>query len=295
MRARALVEKAVARQGKADSVFSDWAPWTFCQMLNGLEETYGDRSAFQGWVRRFQEANRPRKHWPAQWYLRPVARPATGHSLLFEDPLRTAMRGWSWQDPLGDSDRLVGDGLQIQASCGRDLVPPNLSAPRMVRTLPTALHDTAVEVTCAPGQSDRPAIGGLVLWQDATHFLRLEVGRYGKWDIGFGGCLGDRARVIIGRGRLPEAPLRDWSVDEPVTLRLEIAGDRVTALCSLDGEQWYAVGDVVFPIDGAVQVGVHAVGLIHFKRTIYHGAYPDGTAIRFTDFRMWDVNEGAAP
>jgi hypothetical protein len=33
-----------------------------------------------------------------------------------------------------------------------------------------------------------------------------------------------------------------------------------------------------------VQVGVHAIGMI--DRTIYHGAYPDGTAIRFTSFKV---------
>jgi hypothetical protein len=33
------------------------------------------------------------------------------------------------------------------------------------------------------------------------------------------------------------------------------------------------------------QVGVHAIGMI--DRTIYHGAYPDGTAIRFASFDVW--------
>ena len=72
---------------------------------------------------------------------------------------------------------------------------------------------------------------------------------------------------------------------EQVTLRLEVDGDRVEAFCTLDGEQWYSVGHTTFPMDDTVQVGVHAIGMI--DRTIYHGAYPEGTAIRFTDFRMW--------
>ena len=72
---------------------------------------------------------------------------------------------------------------------------------------------------------------------------------------------------------------------EAITLRLEVDADRVHAFCSLDGEQWYSVGHATFLVDDTVQVGVHAIGMI--DRTIYHGAYPEGTAIRFTSFRMW--------
>jgi hypothetical protein len=32
-------------------------------------------------------------------------------------------------------------------------------------------------------------------------------------------------------------------------------------------------------------VGLHAIGTI--DHTIYHGAYPEGTAICFTTFEMW--------
>jgi hypothetical protein len=57
------------------------------------------------------------------------------------------------------------------------------------------------------------------------------------------------------------------------------------ALCSADGEDWYSVGEVEFPFDGAIQVGLHAIGMI--DRTIYHGAYPNATAIRFESFTLW--------
>jgi hypothetical protein len=39
-----------------------------------------------------------------------------------------------------------------------------------------------------------------------------------------------------------------------------------------------------FSIEDPVQVGVHAIGSI--DRTVYCGAYPDGTAIRFASFQM---------
>ena len=80
-------------------------------------------------------------------------------------------------------------------------------------------------------------------------------------------------------------PAPGWAVGEPITLRLEITGERVEALCSSDGERWYSVGQTSFPLDGDAQVGLHAIGDI--DRTIYPGAYPEGTAIRFTDFSLW--------
>jgi len=39
------------------------------------------------------------------------------------------------------------------------------------------------------------------------------------------------------------------------------------------------------PAEDPLQVGVCAIGNI--DRTAYHGAYPEGTAIRFETFQMW--------
>jgi hypothetical protein len=50
-------------------------------------------------------------------------------------------------------------------------------------------------------------------------------------------------------------------------------------------ESWLTVGPVEFPVEDPVQVGLHAIGNI--DRTIYPGAYPDGTAIRFESFELW--------
>jgi regulation of enolase protein 1 (concanavalin A-like superfamily) len=85
--------------------------------------------------------------------------------------------------------------------------------------------------------------------------------------------------MIIGRGRL------DCEPGSPVFLRLERVGEQVDALCSADGKAWFSVGSVAFPVAGPLQVGLHAIGMI--ERTIYHGAYPDGTATRFESFQLW--------
>ena len=57
--------------------------------------------------------------------------------------------------------------------------------------------------------------------------------------------------------------------------------------CSADGEQWYSVGYVSFPVTDPLQVGMHAIGNI--DRIIYPGAYPEGTAIRFESFQLWTL------
>ena len=48
------------------------------------------------------------------------------------------------------------------------------------------------------------------------------------------------------------------------------------------GGSWRSAGQATFPADDPVEVGLYAVGMI--DRTIYHGAFPDGTAIRFEAF-----------
>ena len=127
----------------------------------------------------------------------------------------------------------------------------------------------------AGGLGPNPAIGGLLLWKDKQNYLRLDRGTRGKYEINFSGCINNED-MVIGRGRLEAAQ---------AYLRLERVGNRVNALCSTDGEEWFTAGSVEFVVDDPVEVGLHAIGMI--DRTIYHGAYPDGTAIRFEHFELW--------
>ena len=189
-------------------------------------------------------------------------------------------------DPLDDCAYKPDGGLVIHAASGRQLWHLNRSAPRLVRTLPPDIENPTFQITCEPALMDRPARGGILLWQNKDNYLWLEVGRFGMRDVAFGGCL-DNRDLVIGRGRLPEGPEPGWTMGEPVTLRFEVTSDRVDALCTLDEERWFSVGHATFPFDETMQVGVHAIGMI--DRAIYHGAYPEGTAIRFTSFKVWDA------
>jgi hypothetical protein len=180
---------------------------------------------------------------------------------------------WSWHDLLGDCARTHHEGLALHAGNGRDLWHVNLSAPRVVQPAPSGAY--SVETVCTPFSEEQPPIGGLLLWQDEQDYLVLEWGRWGPTDIAFRGCLVNED-LYLGRARLPGN--RIW-------LRLERNGEQVRALCSANGEQWFTAGAVAFPYHEGEQVGMHAIGMI--DRTIYHGAYPDGAAIRFESFEVW--------
>ena len=180
---------------------------------------------------------------------------------------------WIWWDPDGGCSYEVNHGLVIRAMATRNLLVWVLNAPRMMRSVE---GDFAAQVTSEPACTDRPGIGGILLWQDKFNYLRLSIGVRAQNEMSLEGCIDDRD-VVIGRGRL---------IADRVTLRLERIGDTVRALCSVDGDEWFTVGQVNFSVTDSVQVGLHAIGFV--DRTIYHSPYPDGTAIRFTDFRLWN-------
>lgn len=128
-----------------------------------------------------------------------------------------------------------------------------------------------------PSEEDVPSIGGIVICKDKDNYLYVVRGETGRDDIALMGWL-DKDYALIGRGRL---------VSERVILRLEMIDGRVKALCSTDGEQWYTVGGTDLAVKYPVEVGLCAFGLHRNNRVIYHGAYPEGTAIRFESFELW--------
>lgn len=269
--------------------FPDWRP-PFVGALSGLQEAYEAPHEFQAFCHRYREEHPEVADSPfLQWFLEPTEplRATTeGRPYVDDEFVGTLSSDWVWQDPFDDCSFTVRNGLEIHAATGRDLWHMNLSAPRVLRSVS---GDFAVQAVCVPvltpalgGQ--KPAIGGLLLWKDRQNFLRLDRGIRGEHEISLEGCLGNQD-VIIGRGRLESASRRVSGSSGRVFLRLERVGDRVNALCSADGERWFTVGQVAFPVEDPVQVGLHAIGNI--DRTIYHGAYPEGTAIRFESFHLW--------
>jgi DNA-binding SARP family transcriptional activator/Cdc6-like AAA superfamily ATPase/predicted Ser/Thr protein kinase len=255
-------------------------------VLSGLEEAHEDPEPFRTFCDRCraQAGDGPF----VQWYLEPADVGAIREQpLLREEFVETLPSDWVWQDPLdgcsfGVASRsangvdTVRDGLEIHAARGRGLWFFNWSAPRMLRSVS---GDWVAQTACVPASEAKPAIGGLVLWKDKKNYLRLDRGATGEHGILFTGCLGNRD-ILIGRGRLQS------DASDRVFLRLERGGERVDALCSADGERWFTVGHVEFLVEDPVQVGMHAIGNI--DRAVYRGAYPDGTAICFESFQLWE-------
>jgi hypothetical protein len=270
-------------------------PLEFASALSGLEEAYEDPEAFRAFCLRLHQEHSHSNGAPfVQWFLE-ATRPLGLSSLVFDGFAEPRWSDWVWHDPFGDCSYKVQDGLQINAANGRGLWHINLSAPRVLQPVPQG-GDFVVQTVCRPVAGGIPAIGGLVLWQDQENYLRLDRGRWGIQEIAFEGCLRNED-VIIGRGRLEMGKLEmgksaNGQMRESagkVFLRLERIGACVRALCSADGVAWFTVGSVAFPVQEPVQVGAHAIGAI--DRTIYHGDYSDGTAIRFESFQLWRADD----
>jgi hypothetical protein len=260
--ARCHFAEAIRRDGPAS--------WS----LAGLEEACPDPTVFRAFCVKYRDTH-PDKDDPRnpRWFLE-AAEPGAFPQRLITDRLSGPPEPtWQWEDPFGDCARQIGEGLEIKAANGRDLWHLNMSAPRLLRA---ASGDFAVQLTCAPASAEKPAIGGLLLWKDQENFLRWERGGFGPNEVWFGGVVRNREQWF-GRGRLRA---------ERIILRLERQGSRVSALCSADGGTWFTAGHTEFAVEEPVKLGPYAIGMI--DRTIYPGAYPDGTSTRFEQFEFWE-------
>lgn len=239
--------------------------------LAGAEAVYTEPD-FQAYCRQVQ-AEKP-DFLLHQWWLEPTE---PDFRLPDEDSLHPKSRPEGsrpnpqlshWVDPFGDCEWTVAkDGVVLRAVNRRDLWVNNVSAPRLLQ--PVA-GDFAIQVVCRAAETDRPAIGGLLLWHDQENYLRLTWGEYGAAAVTLVGCMANIDQML-GRGRLVHSG--------QVHLRLERIGSQVRALCSANGQAWFCAGIVTFSTTTELAIGLHAIGKI--DRTFYPGAYPAGTAIHF--------------
>ncbi len=258
----------------------------FAGLLTGLETMYeateGDNAGFKRYCEAF-ELPRQSSYMPVpqQWFLKTALDVETeiGGDTAVSDSFTPLLDDeWTWHDPLGDCAFTISSGLQMQANNGRDIWQLNLSAPRLLRPI---AGEFVAQTVCRPvaSESPKPAIGGLLLWKDKFNFLRLVWGSRGVREFSFDGCL-DNQTTVIGRGLLPQN-----SVTDRVLMRLTRKADTVQAFCSPDGEAWFSLGQISFPVTTSLQIGLHAVGGI--DRLIYPDSYLDGTAVQFDSFSLW--------
>jgi DNA-binding SARP family transcriptional activator/regulation of enolase protein 1 (concanavalin A-like superfamily) len=237
--------------------------------LAGLEAACAAADDFQALCREVQHQRPELAHMGLQqWWLSPATPDVDLRSETLAALQSDMEQGrWQWVDPLGDCSFSLADDLTIRAANCRDLWGINLSAPRLMQP---ANGDFAVQVTCHAATADRPAMGGLLLWQDKANYLRLTWGELDAESVALAGSLENR-NLVIGRGSLRH--------EGAITLRLERRGDMVRALCSADEREWFGVGEMTFTAHAAQVVGLHAIGAI--DRMVWPGAYPEGTTMRF--------------
>jgi adenylate cyclase len=259
---------------------------SFAYALSGLEAAYQEPEPFRALCERLREDEpRVRDLSFTHWYLEPAELEKVHETPLENERFAgTLSSEWAWHDPFGDCSYRVKNGLEIRAVSGRDLWLANQSAPRLLLPAPPDAYWSAQTVcVTASGTSDRPAIGGLLLWKDKQNYLHLDVGSMGMNALSFLGCINDQD-LIIGRGMLivPE------SGNGRIILRMERVGDRVNALCSADGTEWFTAGSVRFPVTAPLEIGLVALGVMH--PWIYPDACVDGTAIRFESFTIRELD-----
>jgi tetratricopeptide (TPR) repeat protein/regulation of enolase protein 1 (concanavalin A-like superfamily) len=241
----------------------------------------GECEKFSIYCDQLQESNADRLAESAfqQWYLTPAEPSKDYNVMLFSDGFASGKVNslWTWTDKYGDCayDNADSEGLCITSANGRDLFGINLSAPRLMRDISGGF---AAEVSVSPASDDEPQMGGILIWKDRDSFLRFERGVYGQNEMRLHGYVYGK-RQVAGRGLLQ---VED---DNEVHLRVERSGDEFTSYCSTDGENWLTCGKMILPMDDPIQVGIHAIGMI--DRTIYCGAYKEGTATVFRNFRIW--------
>jgi tetratricopeptide (TPR) repeat protein len=251
-------------------------PYQAVNILIKWERSIDSTDDFRAVVDQFRQAHPELQHAQFhQWYLVPgkITQHQRDPILLdfLQDPIPD---DWIWVDPLGDCSFHLDRGLTIQAANEHNLYHINNSAPRIIRK--ESIHgDFTVQVVCAIASEEKPAIGGLLFWQDHKNWLCLELGARGQDEIIFRGFK-DNQDMVFGRGRLKA---------ESTFFRLEKRGYQVTTYASCDGENWFFIGSTTMPTGEPISPGLHANG--HINRLIYPGAFLEGTAIQFKNFQLW--------
>ena len=252
-------------------------PYQTANILSKLERNYDNPAEFRSFVDQFRQRHSNLSHAPfSQWYLVPGEINLSSENPQCQETFQdTLSEFWEWIDPFEDCEYTVGHGLMIRAANERNFHHINRSAPRLIRTEPIT-GDFTIQTICQPVSDDKPAIGGLLIWQNDKNWLCLEFGARGTDEIIFRGFK-ENQDLVFGRGRLHS---------KKAHLRLEKYGYQVNAYSSSDGKNWFFVGGVGFPSNEPIYPGIHANG--HINRMIYPGAYPDGTAIQFEELNLWE-------
>ena len=251
-------------------------PYQAANILSKLERSYKDDGAFRAYVDQFRGQHPDLYNAPfSQWYLDTAEVISLEYPPLYHDDFSGNVADfWQLFDSCKDSQLSFNGGLTIQAANERNLHHINRSAPRLLcREALTC--DFVFQVICQPLAKDIPAIGGLLMWQDDKNWFCLEIGAHGPGQIIFRGYK-DNHDNVFGRGLLDS---------DIALLRIEKRANQISAYCSREGDEWFFAGATDLASNATVYAGIHANG--HINRMIYPGAFPEGSAVQFKEFRLW--------
>jgi DNA-binding SARP family transcriptional activator len=187
-----------------------------------------------------------------QWFLEPAPPRVAQPRWQIEEPFTERLHHLTWHDPTGRGrfDLTTRPGwLSLWPAPGANLWPESdLNASRLL--VVAGRGDWVAQTRVAMPGTDR-IFAGLVVWQDAMNFARLEWERRfrGGPIVQFEACLTGPWEQI-GRGCLDA---------DSVWLRLERVGQTLHALCSTDGRNWLTAGSINLPPSEREQVGIHAI------------------------------------
>jgi class 3 adenylate cyclase/tetratricopeptide (TPR) repeat protein/regulation of enolase protein 1 (concanavalin A-like superfamily) len=241
-------------------------------LLGVVEDAYqvlGESENFISFCHRLRDerADFIQKQKLAQWYLEPKSPSEVYAEVAFLDDFGELKSEWQWIDPRGDCSYSISEGcLEMRSASGRNLHGGNLNAPRLMLEIS---GDFAIETKIIVSE-DMPSVGGLLVWKDERNFIRFEKGLHGEHEMGFSSNI-DGDWQYYGRGLL---------VSSITYLRLERSGDTFIAYCSSDGASWLICGEMSFPAEDPVQVGIHAIGNVGIR-----GGHI-ATATQFDYFRV---------
>jgi len=278
-------EKAIEYSKKSLEVFFDNRGHGVVDSLSAIENAFaliGKKDDFILYCDKLKEEKDIKDLKLKQWYLEPKELSGLFKQTIFMDDFseQNLKSEWKWVNPKGESSYSLTnetDWLEIYASSGNDLYPcefpGNLDAPRLLQEI---LGDFAVELKLKSASDDLPSVGGLLVWKDERNFLRFDRGMHGRYEINLASLIQDEW-TYSSRGML---------MSDIAYLRLERIGDRFSAYCSSDSINWLTCGDVIFPAEDPIQIGIHTVGTFEIVGLMYTGTM---TATKFDYFKVMRI------
>jgi len=193
-----------------------------------------------------------------QWYLEPRDLSGFFTQIDFVDEFDgvTLKPEWEWVDLEGNSSYNLSSKdswLELNTASVEGLYLTSFTAPCFLQRV---AGDFAAEIKLKAASDDLPSVGGILIWKDEKNCIRFEKGLYGKDYIRLS-CYADGRRDSFGRGML---------VSEIVYLRMERIGNRFSAYCSSDGQDWMTCGEVNFLTEDPIQVGLHSIGSFRIQQ-----------------------------